>query len=124
MAAVGTRIHFRDASVLVGLSGGAQKYLGSCMVDGRTVTFDFWFPHLGIAVDEGVPKRDDLMATGQRPIGRAVAPYGRRRKPISDAEIQAKFEWCRTRGIVYAAPADNDLEALRAIAEQRRQAGH
>lgn len=77
--AVGSRWAVRRATHPIGMSRGKQKLFGSCVWDGQPCRFDWWFPHLGIAVDE--ISEDEL---NQR-----------------FAEFEHRREWCDERCIIY-----------------------
>lgn len=96
--AVGERFAMRDCDHLTGMRAGQQTQLGKCCINGRPVFFQFWFPFLGIAVDNAVP------------IG-------------GETEVSCKRDWCAQNLIIYFGPSDaTDLDLLRDVASQRRGA--
>ena len=98
--AVGIAFAQRNAMRLLGLSHGVKRDLGTCIFRQLPVTFDWWFPHLGIAIDEHVP-------------------------PGGILEVEYKRQWCHTddRRILYFGPDDlTDMDFLREKATERRNA--
>lgn len=108
--AVGAAFCLKPATHLVGLSRGIQKNLGSCIWQGQICRFDWWFPHLGIAVDE----------VSTEELERRLSEFDHRR------------EWCAERFINYTIIPPDDrrpgmfhvrqeaLDALRRASEERR----
>lgn len=93
------RLCERDAVFLRGMRKGSQSVIGACVLNGERLAFDFWFPHLGIAVD--TPET---------------------RNCRSEAVVEAKASWCAEREVIYMAPDDFDLRTLAGFAERRRSA--
>jgi hypothetical protein len=102
--AVGIRYAEHHASNLVGLSRGVRRPFGSCVEAGRTLTFEYWFPHLGIAVDL---------------------------QPVAEGDVLAKQAWCEPRAIMYFSPAALTVpgpdghpiwscEPIKTLADERR----
>ena len=85
-------------TALVGVLSGKQKFMGQCLLNGRALAFDLWFPHLGVAIDWD----------------------GRRTTP---EEIDTKRAWCHAgdRFIIYFAPVDLDEDGVRALGDLMRE---
>lgn len=81
---------------LVGMSRGRRVDCGTCELDGTFLRFDFWSPHLGIAVD--------------------VRPHE------SERETERKADWCYQNKIIYVAPDKLDIAVLAEMAIERRVA--
>ena len=96
--AVGSPFAVLGASKLTGISRGSRRELGACLFEGRPLRFDFWFPHLGIAVDQN-----------KRP----------------DVELDLKRKWCEDNKVIYREPcqveSDEGIDTLREMAQQRRE---
>ena len=94
----------RRTTILTGLAHGAKREFGAVRIDGRETTWDYWYPHLGIAVD----------------------------RTIRGAEEHAmKLAWATGHDIVYFSPYTNtrtpgrvDLEQLAEAVQERRSAAH
>lgn len=89
------------------MTSAGRRDFGACRHENRTYVFDFWSPHLGIAVDV--------------------------RKILDTTEVDAKAEWCKSLGIHYAAVLSADLgfrspkrhetlDAIRNWAQERHEA--
>ena len=98
LAAVG-RPAIRGATVLTGLSRGLSRIFGTCRVEQRALTWDYWFPHVGIAVDTQI---------------------------LPDDEADAKCAWASERDIIYCSLQSNPTETgtlnvtlLRQVAAER-----
>lgn len=96
--AVGCQLYETRAVHLRAVRRGQRVDIGRCELGGVGLSFDFWFPHSGIAVDQ--------------PGGRTV----------TDAELAHKAQWCATKSIIYVGPDNYDLEALSVVADERRRA--
>lgn len=96
LALVGLGFAIRRASSLSGISStGEKKEFGVCLHDGRSVNFDYWFPHFGVAIDL------------------TDAECG-------DAEIATKMKWCSDRGILYLPPG-TEAGVMRETVRMRRE---
>lgn len=96
MEIVGSRFAVRKASHLVAITSQGRKDFEPCRHNGKTVKFDFWFPHFGIAID-------------------VTDPEG------GVDEIQTKIKWCQDgRRILYFPPGTHE-EIIRSQAAQRRE---
>ena len=97
--AVGERFALRRCSALVGMQSGQQVTMGTCWHKGRLAVFDWWFPYVGIAVDEKMPLH-------------------------GEEEVATKRQWCQDRLAVYFGPMDletpRDWEFLKEMAAERR----
>lgn len=100
--AIGARFCVRNAHELVGVVRGRRRSLGACAVAPHApFKWDYWFPHLGIAVDRAV---------------------------LSEEETHAKVAWADAHGIIYFSPRANafesklDLIGLAEVAARRRAA--
>ncbi len=100
-AAVDGAFCLRNAHQLIGMSHGQRRDAGVCVIDGRPATFDYWFPHLGIAVDTLIDR----------------------------ATSDAKLIWATEQSVLYfSAYANNteqeqiNVELLTIVANERR--GH
>lgn len=98
VAAVG-RPAIRAATVLTGLSHGLSRIFGACSVEGRALTWEYWFPHIGLAVDTAL---------------------------LPDDEADAKCAWASERDIIYCSRQSNpsetgavNLALLRHVAAER-----
>lgn len=124
VAAIGAPLYEERAVALVGMLSGLRRYFGACRHDGHSVYFDFWFPHLGIAVDVedssgGTDAFRPWSRQGRSGLVSAGVPAPTRR--LDDGELTAKTEWCAAQGVVYVAPEDaRDVEMLRELAARRR----
>lgn len=86
----------RDVQHLQGVRDDAQAHIGTCWYKGRVMQFRFWFPHIGIAVDDVMPVGGEL-------------------------EVEARREWCVENAVLYFGPTDvTDLDMLRELAAERR----
>lgn len=99
---VGARFAVSRTDRLIGMAHGERRDCGVCMVGGVSTKFDWWFPHIGLAVDLAMP------------VG-------------GDVEVNGKRAWAETVGILYYPPFTPDLgEAywthLEALVAQRRGA--
>lgn len=91
--AVGARFAQFHASKLVGMRHGERVEMGRCVHEGRECVFDFWFPHIGMAIDA---------------------------EPRTDGEIQAKWVWALARDLIYVPPDQLNLEVVAELARTRR----
>lgn len=95
---IGERFVMQNVQHLQGVRDGGQYQIGTCRHQGRPVVFQWWFPHVGIAVD-------------------VVAPNG------SEAEVDTKRAWCIEKEVLYFGPTDAmDTDMLRELAAERRAA--
>ena len=100
VATVGLRYHERRTMQLIGMARGAKRQLGSCLLNGRAVVWDYWFPHLGIAVDA---------------------------RMLEAPEVDAKCAWATVHGVIYCSPQVNvdddgrfNFALLAQVAAERR----
>lgn len=92
---IGIRFAVERAMQLTSIVSGEHRFHGICAMNGRPLTFDYWFPHLEVAAD-------------------VTSPAGGRDESI------LKFEWCAERGIAYVAHDERDTATLRQIINARR----
>lgn len=95
LALVGLRFAVRRASNLTGIGSDGKREFGHCLHNGKMVTFEFWFPHIGVAIDTVPP-------------------------PGGDAEITTKISWCLERGILYFPPG-TEPETVKETVRLRRE---
>lgn len=95
---VGERFAMQDVDYLQGVRNDEQYLIGRCQYKGRDTIFQWWFPHVGIAIDTVMP-RD------------------------GEAEVKAKQAWCAEHLVIYFGPADcADTDMIRELAMERRAA--
>ena len=99
ITATGMTFAIRHATTLTEMFHGKPRHLGDCRIGGLVTTWDYWFPHLGIAVD----------------VQRAT-----------DQQADAKLAWATERNILYFSPQVNatngriNTELLTQAATERR----
>ena len=99
--AVGTAFAVRHATTLTVMKRAQAAWLGECWVNGHPVTWDYWFPHLAIAVD--TTRNDEQV-------------------------VDEKLAWATERNILYFSPQSNTTDAgrfnwplLTEVAAERRE---
>ena len=97
--AVGERFALRRCSSLVGMQGGQQATMGACWHNVYLTYFDWWFPYIGIALDDKMPAH-------------------------GEAEVATKRAWCQEHMVIYFGPMDletpQDWDVLRELSAERR----